>query len=146
MLTCTFYAYRDTLRYVDRHIRSTHVFHAHIHIVTPPEPPSARLPHSVLEAWEVGSIWVDRLGGGYQGAGRAWDQAGSPGTGLAVWAATQRQGYEWKRTCSCPLATLVRPPFMAAPSQELLARFPGLPELKPYEPAFQPVCPPPALR
>lgn len=47
-----------------------------------------------LEAWEFESIWVDRLGGGCQGAGRAWDQAGSPGTGVAMWAAMQRQEYE----------------------------------------------------
>lgn len=146
MLTCVLYAHRDTLRYTDRHIHTTHVLHAHIHFVTLPEPPSAHLPHGALKAWEVESIWVDRLDGSCQGAGRAWDQAGSPGTGVAMWAATQRQGYEWKRPCSCPLATLVRPAFMAVPSQALRARFPGLPELKPCQPAFQPFCLPPTLR
>ena len=35
--------------------------------------------------------WPDQAS---QGAGRAWDQAGSPGTGVAMWAAMQRQEYE----------------------------------------------------
>lgn len=52
------------------------------------------LPHRGLEAWGTESIWVDRLGGGCEGAGRAWDQAGSPGIGVAMWAPMQKQGYE----------------------------------------------------